>query len=56
MGAAVRELGRRGLALLVLLLAGYLLFKLVLGFATGLAWLVLVVVAIAGVVWALRTL
>ena len=56
MRTAVAELARRGLAVLVLLVAAYLLFKLVLGFVASVVWIVVAVVAVIAVVWAVRTL
>ena len=56
MGEALSTAGKRGLALLVLLLAAYLLFKVVLGIVTFIAWIVVVVIAIAAIVWAIRVL
>jgi hypothetical protein len=50
------DLGRKGLALAVLLLAAYVLFKVVLGFVTAIAWVVVVVLALVAVVWAIRVL
>jgi hypothetical protein len=50
------SLARRLLAVLVLVVAGYLLLKLVIGLVTAVAGLVAVVVAIAAIVWAIRTL
>jgi hypothetical protein len=40
----------------VLLLAAWVLFKLVLGFVAAVAWILVVVLAIAAVVWAVRVL
>ncbi len=50
------DAGRKLVALLVLLVAAWLLFKLVLGFVAGLAWLLVAVIAVVAVVWALRVL
>jgi hypothetical protein len=50
------EAGRKLLALLVLLLAAYVLFKVVLGFVTAVAWVVVVVLAVVAIVWAIRVL
>ena len=47
------DLGRKTLALVVLLIAAWVLFKLVIGVVAGIAW---VVVAVIAVVWALRVL
>jgi hypothetical protein len=56
MGEAVSEAGKKVLAVGVLILAAYLLFKVVLGFVMAVAWIFIVVVAIAAVIWALRVL
>ncbi len=56
MGQAVSNLGRKALAALVLVVAAYLLFKLVLGFVASVAWIVVAVLAVVAVVWAVRTL
>lgn len=56
MSEAAADLGKKALALLVLLGAAYLLFKVVLGFVTAIAWIVVVVVAVVAVVWAIRVL
>jgi hypothetical protein len=56
MGEAVSTAGKKVLAVGVLVVAAYVLFKIVLGFVMGLLWIALVVVAIFGVIWALRVL
>jgi len=56
MGELARDTGRKALALGVLLLAAWVLFKLVLGFVATVAWIAVVVLAIIAVVWALRVL
>jgi hypothetical protein len=50
----LRDFGGRLLALGILLLCAYLLFKVVLGALTFLAWSVVGVVAVIGVLWALN--
>lgn len=50
--AALRKL----LAVAVLLVAAWILFKVVLGFVTAVAWIAVVVLAIVAIVWALRVL
>jgi hypothetical protein len=50
------DAGRKLLAVLVLLLAAYVLFKVVLGAVTAVAWIVVVVLGIVAVIWALRVL
>ncbi len=56
MGEALSQAGRKLLALGVLLLAAYVLFKIVLGVVTAIAWIAVVVLAVVGIVWALRIL
>ena len=56
MGQVASDIGRKALAVLVLILAAYILFKLVLGFVMGIAWILVAVVAVIAVVWALRVL
>ena len=56
MGQIASDAGRKLLALLVLLLAAWILFKLVLGFVVGVAWIVVAVIAVVAVVWAIRVL
>jgi hypothetical protein len=55
-GEALSTAGKRALALVVLLLAAYVLFKVVLGIVSFVAWLVVVIIAIAAIVWAIRVL
>jgi hypothetical protein len=50
------ELGQRVLAAAVLVVAAFLLFKVVLGVVSFVAWAVVAVVAIVAVVWAARVL
>jgi energy-converting hydrogenase Eha subunit E len=50
----VRSLSGNLLAVGVLLLCAFLLFKVVLGFVTFLAWSVVAVIAVIGVLWALN--
>jgi hypothetical protein len=56
MGEAAADVGKKGLALLVLMGAAYLLFKVVLGFVAAIAWIVIAVLAVVAVVWAIRVL
>jgi hypothetical protein len=48
--------GKKLLAIAVLLLAAWILFKIVLGFVTAVAWIVVAVLAVVAVVWAIRVL
>lgn len=50
------SLGRRAIALLVLLVAAWILFKVVIGVVTAVATVVVVVLAICAVIWAIRVL
>jgi hypothetical protein len=50
------SLGSRILAVLVLAVAAWFLFKVVIGVVAGVAWFLAVVVAIVALVWAVRTL
>ena len=56
MGTSIAGLGRKALALLVLLAAAWLVLKVVVGVVTAVAWLVVAVVAVLAVAWALRVL
>jgi len=55
-GAAASNVGRKALAVLVLIAAAYLLFKVVIGFVMGLVWILVAVVAVVAVIWAMRVL
>jgi hypothetical protein len=50
------DLGRKALAVLVLVLAAWILFKVAVGIVAAVFWIVVVVLAIAAIVWALRVL
>jgi hypothetical protein len=56
MGQLVSDAGRKLLAVGVLVIAAYVLFKIVLGFVAAVAWIVIAVVAVVAVVWALGVL
>jgi hypothetical protein len=47
---------RKALALLVLLIAAWILFKIIVGVVAALFWVVLAVLAVVAIVWALRVL
>ena len=55
-GTSGLRCARKLLAVAVLLVAAYVLFKLVLGFVAAIAWIVIAVVAVVAVVWAVRVL
>jgi hypothetical protein len=56
MGEALSDIARKALAVLVLVVAAYILFKIVLGFVAAVAWIVVAIVAVLAVIWALRVL
>ena len=56
MREATSNAGRKLLAIGVLLLAAYVLFKLVIGFITSIAVIAVAVLAVVAVIWALRVL
>jgi hypothetical protein len=56
MREAASNLGMKALALAVLLIAAWILLKVVLGFLSALAWIALVIGACIAVVWALGRL
>ncbi len=56
MARAARDLGRKALAVVVLLAVAWLLFKLVIGVVAAVAWVIVAVLAVAAVIWAVRVL
>jgi fatty acid desaturase len=50
------SLGRKALAVLILGVAVWLLLKIVIGLIAGIAWIVVAVIVVGGVLWALNTL
>jgi hypothetical protein len=56
MREAAGDLGRKALALLVLLVAAWILFQIVLHVVAFLATIIVVVLAIVAIVWAIRVL
>jgi hypothetical protein len=56
MGQMASDAARKVLAVAVLLVAAYILFKVVLGFVAAIAWIVVAVLAVFAVIWALRVL
>jgi len=56
MREAASDIGRKALAVLVLLIAGWVLLKIVIGVVAAVAWIVVAVVAVIAVLWAIRTL
>jgi hypothetical protein len=56
MRAAAGDLGRRALAILVLCVAAWILFKLVIGVVTAVATTIVIVLAVVAIIWAIRIL
>jgi hypothetical protein len=56
MGQLASDAARKLIAVAVLVVAAYVLFKLVLGFVAAIAWMVIAVCAVIAVIWALRVL
>lgn len=56
MGRFAEDLGKRALALAILLVAAYVLFKVVIGLITTVVWIVVIVMAVVGVIWAVQAL
>jgi hypothetical protein len=50
------SLGRRALAIAVILIAAWLLLKFVIGIAAAIAGTVVVIIAIVAIIWAARVL
>jgi hypothetical protein len=51
-----RSVGKTVLAGLVVLVAGYILLKIVIGFAVAIAGTVALILAVVAIIWALRVL
>ncbi|MGH2846258.1 MAG: hypothetical protein ACRDL0_09655 [Thermoleophilaceae bacterium] len=49
-------MGRKAIAVAVLLVLAYLLFKVVLGFVTAVAWIAVLVLAVIAGIWAFGVL
>ena len=56
MAESLKDLAGKGLALLVLLFAAYLLFKVALGVVSVVVWVAIAIVAVVAVFWALGRL
>ena len=56
MGELATQAGKKVLAVGVLVIAAWVLFKIVLGFVAAVAWIVVVILAIVAIIWALRVL
>jgi hypothetical protein len=55
-GGALQGLGGKVVAVGVLVVAAYVLFKIVIGVVAAVAWTVVAIVAVIGVLWALNRL
>ena len=55
-GGALAGLGGKALAVGVLLIAAYVLFKIVIGVVAAVAWTVVAIIAVVAVLWALNRL
>ncbi len=53
---AVSQAGRKILAVGVLVLAAWVLFKIAIGFVTAVAWIAVVILAVIAIIWAVRVL
>ncbi len=56
MSEAIRDIGGKLLAVAVLLIAGWILLKIVIGVVTAVPWIVVAVLAVVAVIWALNRL
>jgi hypothetical protein len=56
MSSSSSSLGKRAIAVLVLLLAAWILLKVLIGIAVAVFWVVLAVAALVAIVWAIRVL
>ena len=56
MGQMASEFGRKLVAVAVLLVVAYILFKVVLGFVTAVAWIAILVLAAIAAIWAVGVL
>jgi hypothetical protein len=56
MGQLASDVGRKVIAIAVLLVAAYILFKVVIGFVAGLVWIAVIVLAVIAGIWAFGVL
>jgi hypothetical protein len=56
MGQKASDFGRKVLAVGVLLVIGYILFRVLLGFIAGLVWIAVLVLAVIAAIWAFGVL
>ena len=55
-GGALANLGTKALAVGVLIIAAYVLLKVVIGVVTAVAWVVVAILAVGAILWALNRL
>jgi hypothetical protein len=56
MGETLSNAATKLIAVAVLVVAAWILFKVVLGFVAAVAWILVAVLAVVAIVWALRVL
>ena len=56
MGQLASDVGRKVLAIAVLLVAAYILFKIAVGVASAIIWTLVAIAALVAVIWALSRL
>jgi hypothetical protein len=56
MGQLASDVGRKVIAIAVLLVAAYILFKVVIGFVAAVAWIAVLVLAVIAAIWAFGVL
>ena len=56
MGQMASDFGRKLIAIAVLLVVAYILFKVVIGFVAAVAWIAVLVLAVVAGIWALGVL
>jgi F0F1-type ATP synthase assembly protein I len=56
MGQLASDVGRKIIAVAVLLVVAYILFKVVLGFVAAVAWIAVLVLAVIAAFWAVGVL
>ncbi len=56
MGQLASDVGRKLIAIAVLLVAAYILFKMVIGVVAAVAWIVVLVLAVIAAIWAFGVL
>ena len=56
MSESLSNIGGKALALVILLVAGWILLKVVIGVVAAVAWIVIAAIAVIAVIWALNRL